>query len=97
MTEQQLHAVKEFGNLPIYDEDDESGCDSLNAVRVGEARYEGASPEAEDDVQFWNLLRDTRYELKVAIRYSPTDVRQSSGSSGTPAPTPTTDKIELPL
>jgi hypothetical protein len=75
MTEQQLRAVKEFGNLPIYDEDDEAGCDSLNAVRVCDTRYEGASPEAEDDVQFWNLLHDPRYELKGAIRYSPTDVR----------------------
>jgi hypothetical protein len=67
--------LKEFGNLPIYDEDDEAGCDSLNPVRVGDTRYEGAFSEAEVDVQFWNLLRDARYELKGAIRYSPTDVR----------------------
>lgn len=75
MTEQKLRAMKEFGNLPMYDEGDETGCASLNAARVGDTRYEGTSPEAEDDVQFWSLLRDSRYELKGAIRYSPTDVR----------------------
>jgi hypothetical protein len=75
MNEKQLRAMKEFGNLPIYDEDDQAGCDSLNPVRMGDTRYEGAFSEAEDDVEFWNLIRDTGYELKGAIRYSPTDVR----------------------
>src|SRR5690348_8775890 len=75
MTEQQLRAMKEFGNLPIYEENDEAGCDSLNPTRVGDTRYEGTFSEAEDDVHFWELLRDARYDLKGAIRYSLTDVR----------------------
>lgn len=75
MTEQQLRAVKEFGNLPIHDENDEARCDSLNPVRVGDTQYEGWSSEVEDDVEFWNLLRDARYELKGAIRYSRSVVR----------------------
>ena len=54
MTEQQLRAVKEFGNLPIYDEDDEVGCDSL--LRVHDTNYEGAISEAEDETHFWDLL-----------------------------------------
>ena len=72
MTEMQLRAMKEFGNLPIHDE---AGCDSLDPIRVGDTRYEGAFSEAENDGQFWNLLQDARHELKGAIRYSPTDVR----------------------
>ena len=73
MTEQQLRAMKQFGNLPIHDEADESGCESL--LRVHDTRYEGAIAEAEDDVHFHDLLRDPRYDLKGAIRYSATDVR----------------------
>lgn len=73
MTEKQLRAVAEFGNLPVYDEDDESGCDSL--LRVQDPRFEGTVSEAEDDVQFHDLLRDTRYVPKGAIRYSDDDVR----------------------
>lgn len=75
MTEKQLRAVKEFADLPIYDEDDEAGCDSLNPVRVGDTRYEGSFTEVEDDAQFWGLLHDSHHDLKGAIRYSPTDVR----------------------
>ena len=73
MTEQQLRAFKQFGNLSIYEEADESGCDSL--LRVHDTRYEGAIAEADDDAHFHDLLQDLRYVLKGAIRYSATDVR----------------------
>lgn len=73
MTEQQLRAMKEFGTLPIYDENDEAGCDKL--LRVYDTRYEGTISEAEDETHFWDLLRDRNYDLKGAIKYSESDVR----------------------
>jgi hypothetical protein len=57
MTERELRSIKAFGNLPIYDEADDH---SLNPIRVHDTRYEGAFSEAQDDVEFWNLLRDAR-------------------------------------
>jgi hypothetical protein len=73
MTEQQLRAVEGFENLPVYDEDDEGGCESL--LRVQDTRFEGTVAEAEDGVQFNDLLRDPRYVPRGAIRYSDDDVR----------------------
>ena len=73
MTEQRLRAIKQFGNLPIYEEADGPGCDSL--LRVHDTRYEGPIAEAVDDAHFYDLLRNLRYELKGAIQYSDTDVR----------------------
>lgn len=75
MTEDQLRAIREFGSLPIYDDADDAGCNTLDPIRVGDTRYEGAVSEVDDEAQFWNLLRDKRYDLKGAIRYSAAAVR----------------------
>ena len=73
MTEMSLRAMKEFDKLPIYDEDDEAGCQSL--LRVNDIRYEGAISEAEDESHFGDLLSDSHHNLKGAIKYSDSDVR----------------------
>lgn len=75
MTEEQLRATKEFGDLPIYDADDDAGCNQLDPTRSGDTSYEGAMPEAEDESHFWDMVHDKRYELRGAFRYSADDVR----------------------
>jgi hypothetical protein len=73
VTANDLIKRTEFRNCPIVDESDEMGCNSL--LRPNDPRYEGAISEAEDDVDFWSLLRDPQFVVKGAIRYSESDVR----------------------
>jgi hypothetical protein len=73
MTESDLRMRPEFRSLPIIDEADEPGCQTL--LRPYDARYDGTIEEAEDDVRFWRLLEDRQYEIRGAIRYSASDVR----------------------
>ena len=73
MTEKELRKRPEFDSLPVFDEDDNDGCETL--TRCYDTNYDGTIDEAEDDVHFWKLIKDPQLEAKGAIRYSPTDVR----------------------
>ena len=76
MTEDELRRLPEFGNLPIYAEDDER-CNGLMQPDVD--GFDGSIRESDDDVEFYELLRNNSYKLAGAIRYSnhagPTRIR----------------------
>jgi hypothetical protein len=62
MTEQQLMAIKVFGNLPIYDEDE---FDRLDPTQAHDPRYEGTLREVEAEGTDSGLfLRPSRRNLR---------------------------------
>lgn len=67
MTEAELRKRSEFGQLPIYGEDEVENCRSLE--HPNDPDYDGTIREANDDVEYHDLLRDPQYRLAGAIRY----------------------------
>lgn len=73
MTEDELRAIPQFGELPIYDETDDEGCRTLTNPHLAYG-FHGLI-EASDRDEFNEFLKKPKFKVKGAIRSSPKDVR----------------------